>query len=566
MKMKFAYTLLLGACLSLGGALTLDAQNTVPVAISSEVISSNGYSFYAHKVLPRQTLYSISKAYNVTIDQIYAVNEGLKQKGLKANTIILIPKSTPATTQVETAATTSTSTTAMAEPEKEEETLDINSIPFVTHIVKWYEDLTSICEKYDIKEEVVMKFNNLKSRVLASRQQLKIPSDKKDFEAILKAKAIEIVNNVVGEKTPETATTETVGENNATEHNFFNIFKPQNRIRIALFLPFEQNKEKNDYKDFYSGVLLAIHNNPEITIDLDVYDSGTTNLNNVHWDKTDVVIGPVSPQDIEKVLAHASHSTAVISPLDYSAGSLVKSHSNFISLPPDKAQTEKKIAEYLVADYHKGDNVAIICEQGAPLDSVNIFRPLWNAGITPIKFSYNILDGLGMDETMVNNGFKPNAVNRVIINSSNDGFISDAIRNINLLIHNGFNVALYAPNKVRNYGSMDVENFHNTSLQTPCPYYVDYEKAAVKEFVGRYRALFRTEPGSFAFQGYDIASFAIKNISAYGKDSWMEAIENKPQHMLQCIFNLHRNNSSEGWTNYGIHHLCYGADYLIYEK
>ncbi|MCF0174220.1 MAG: LysM peptidoglycan-binding domain-containing protein, partial [Bacteroidales bacterium] len=297
--MKFAYTLLLGACLSLGGALTLDAQNTVPVAISSEVISSNGYSFYAHKVLPRQTLYSISKAYNVTIDQIYAVNEGLKQKGLKANTIILIPKSTPATTQVETAATTSTSTTAMAEPEKEEETLDINSIPFVTHIVKWYEDLTSICEKYDIKEEVVMKFNNLKSRVLASRQQLKIPSDKKDFEAILKAKAIEIVNNVVGEKTPETATTETVGENNATEHNFFNIFKPQNRIRIALFLPFEQNKEKNDYKDFYSGVLLAIHNNPEITIDLDVYDSGTTNLNNVHWDKTDVVIGPVSPQDIE---------------------------------------------------------------------------------------------------------------------------------------------------------------------------------------------------------------------------------------------------------------------------
>ena len=50
-----------------------------------------GKVYYSHIVLERQTLYSICKAYNVTIDQIYEANPAVKAEGLKKNAIILIP-------------------------------------------------------------------------------------------------------------------------------------------------------------------------------------------------------------------------------------------------------------------------------------------------------------------------------------------------------------------------------------------------------------------------------------------------------------------------------------------
>ena len=44
------------------------------VVVSKEKVRSGGKVYYSHVVLERQTLYSISKAYGVTIEEIYAAN------------------------------------------------------------------------------------------------------------------------------------------------------------------------------------------------------------------------------------------------------------------------------------------------------------------------------------------------------------------------------------------------------------------------------------------------------------------------------------------------------------
>ena len=76
-------------------ALPLAAQDyEVPqIAVSKDKVRVGGKAYYAHVVTPKQTLYSISKAYGVTLQDIYDANRNLnlEQDGLKTGQVILIP-------------------------------------------------------------------------------------------------------------------------------------------------------------------------------------------------------------------------------------------------------------------------------------------------------------------------------------------------------------------------------------------------------------------------------------------------------------------------------------------
>ena len=70
-----------------------DYENT-PVTISKDKVRVDGIICYSHIVLEKQTLYSISKAYGISIEEIYKFNPLVKEKGLKKNDILIIPTGT----------------------------------------------------------------------------------------------------------------------------------------------------------------------------------------------------------------------------------------------------------------------------------------------------------------------------------------------------------------------------------------------------------------------------------------------------------------------------------------
>ncbi len=72
--------------------LMLHAQVPVPVEISKQKIASEGRVYYIHEVVKGQTLYSISKAYNVTVDQISREN-AIEANGIREGQILRIPAS-----------------------------------------------------------------------------------------------------------------------------------------------------------------------------------------------------------------------------------------------------------------------------------------------------------------------------------------------------------------------------------------------------------------------------------------------------------------------------------------
>lgn len=75
-------------------------QTSPQITVSTEKVKVNGAVMFVHKVKGGETLYSLSKAYHVTIDDIVRNNESLKA-GLKEGSTIYIPSSVPASTPVQ---------------------------------------------------------------------------------------------------------------------------------------------------------------------------------------------------------------------------------------------------------------------------------------------------------------------------------------------------------------------------------------------------------------------------------------------------------------------------------
>ena len=153
--MKYLLNILISAVLAAVTCSGLSAQEytPVPVTISKEKVKVDGRIYYSHIVLERQTLYSICKAYGVTLEQLYEANPALKENGLKKNAIILIP-----------AADVKKSVSDRKLPKD-----------YIIHTVKWYEDLDVIAGKYGVTVEAIMNANGLTGRKLSRRQKLRIP-------------------------------------------------------------------------------------------------------------------------------------------------------------------------------------------------------------------------------------------------------------------------------------------------------------------------------------------------------------------------------------------------------
>lgn len=86
---RLAVILLLFLTLPLAGQ-----QYEVPeITVSKDKVRVDGESYYAHVVTAKQTLYSISRVYGVSLQEIYDANKNLEleKNGLKIGQVLLIP-------------------------------------------------------------------------------------------------------------------------------------------------------------------------------------------------------------------------------------------------------------------------------------------------------------------------------------------------------------------------------------------------------------------------------------------------------------------------------------------
>ena len=560
------------AALCLATTLPLAAQGyqSTPVTVSQEKVTRNGKTFYSHTILEHQTLFSISRTYGVSYQEITEANPGLdlSHGQIRAGQVLLIPVKERATADQ----------TAQA-PEVLPQTVE-----YTLYTAKWYEDLDMIAAKFNISKEVLIAFNGLESDQIDRRQTLRIPLDPDSVEvpdtpapAIVPVAPaptpVETPAPVEEENFPEeTEPAVEITEEPVTETAISDGFslrdlfrKKKDRVSVGILLPFNTKGQISQSSfDLYSGMLLAVRDlaGSGIKADLTVIDSknATTPVTADKLRGLDLVIGPIAPEDLEAVLEICPRSTAVVSPLDPKALSLAAAHPNLIHAPSPAEAQYRDIVNWVCDDARPGDAVFLITESGA--EPTRLEALMAESGLIYERLEYSAPKSANAVESIRRAAGAGNTVHCVIA-AEREAFVNDVIRNVALLSYKGVNAIVYGPSKIRNFDMVEVENLHRAQAHLSCSYFIDYDNARIKNFLLSYRALFGAEPTPFAYQGYDVAWYFIRNFATSERErERMTRLEDRRYRGLQSDY-LILDEPGQGHVNQAVRRVVYGKDFTV---
>ena len=543
------------------------AQKFVPaeVKISKSTVVLQGRTYYVHQVEAKQTLYSICKAYNADLDEVREINADELGSGLKAGSMLLIPADgQPQKTEAQTVAKEEPRQEEVKSPEK----TSSSDVKYIKHRVKWYDSLLMLALKYKVSQEDIIEFNNLDSKTLVVGQILKIPVgelplDDVDGNDIIETPEDDELGDVEQPSITITDNPPLFDEDEEMEEAPA-IIPFTGTARLALMLPFASGSSSpsGNFLDFYAGVMIALEDlrkdGTNITlkvIDMADYDGPEQMMATTPLD-LDFIIGNFSTQSIEPAATWCDkHHIPLVSPLDQKIEAATYDHRYLINAPLSSMTQTMRLAESIHYNPRK-DNVIVVCENSeqmgqfhkdlvASLDSLNIPFATVRAGISR-----------GSGES-IRNALVQGKKNHIIITSEKEAIAADAVRNIGQLANSGnYNIAGYASHRIRRFESIDADALKGMNANFCMNYYVDYNDDEVQDFVRRYRAQYSADPGNFAFQGYDIATYFVSALKRYGSDM-INGIGHYPAQGLQLNFRFDRRNDRGGMFNEATKNLSY---------
>ncbi len=528
------------------------------VVVSTEKANIAGKLYYVHKVLPKQTQFSICKAYGVTEEELVAANPDLKD-GLKAGSILFIPikesvKTTEAQKTVETRA--DNADVAEAKEDKELQTVgDGNGRQIervIEHEVRWFESIQSIARKYKVKADDILAYNGLGRAESLRGKTLLIPIYRTDAD-------IAEVEKTDGTDTPEVSETPDQPDDPMTPVRRVRWFSAADPIRIALVLPFQATtKASTQFLNFYSGALMAVQEQKEkgAHVVLNVYDleqGSSAIIDDPRFRESDIVIGPVEAATLEPFLSFSDQEGALlVSPLDHKADSLADSHPYFFQAPASQTTQLRNLVSSVRGRNH--GPVLLVTSTATNEDGLiaRFEEALHAESISYRKVSLTELPGLVSSASPLDPA-------RVIIGSENRNFTAEVISALNALAKKNIPMQVWCTNRVRNYETSDPDALFNLSVHTSVPYFVDYSNPDDQDFVRKYRALYYAEPDDFAFQGHDVLAFFITSLMQQGT-AFIDHADLHPMQLLHCNFHFVREQENSGWRNHATRNLVYDKD------
>jgi hypothetical protein len=556
-----------------------------PITISKEIVKVNGKLMYAHGVKKQETLYSISKAYKITIEELQKYNPSLAE-GLKEGTLLYIPvnpeqqisdkgeqtaskDSKQSKKAQQTVNKDNSKVAAPAENSKQESKKGetVGNSKYITHEVKWYEDLDDIANEYHMDKSVLIKENNITDETLKGVQTLRIPISQINSKSNSSTQNTDAEKNVPAKKQQE---------NKAADGNEYSQTEQvAGPVKVAVILPLNSKSAKpnTNYMDFYAGALLAINDLKEAGADITVnaidqseYPSSQAIMNSGKLTGCNLIIGPVRSTSIREFIPYINkHAIPLVSPLDPAADSLVNKSKYLFQAPPTTDVQFHNLVMMAKEEYEMSParNVVVIYQNGGSdkWAANRIMQLLKKEGIVYSEITYSILQG-----RTVGNTFKQKITadkdNIIFVPSYNEAFVSDVLRNLDIL-EMPERISLYGTPRWRSFEAVDVAEFNKFGLKLSMPFYVDFTNADVQNFTRQFRALYNTEPSANAFNGYDVTKFFTKQIINGLKSNLNDTDSLEKEGMLQQQFEFRRKNSNAGFENISTTGITYKSDYSI---
>lgn len=463
------------------------AQDKQTIEKSEIAVVINGISYYQHTVGKGQTLYSISKAYNVDINLINESNPELKE-GLKAGMILKIP-------------------IPVEIPVKTEEPVVVKK---ESPIVVTQQTAVASCEAKPHTET----FNIC----------LFIPLYLNEIDSINTANA--------------------------------ELAKQSLNAKSLRFL------------QFYEGFLMAVDTlkSQGLSIKLQVYDVNEDTLkmrkilNKAEISKTDLIIGLTYGNIFSQLASFGrKHKIPVINPLSNKPQHIEGNPYVFLTNPTGK-DILSSICTYISDKYSYG-RVILICSK----------KENENKTLRLISETFELLEkerGKGpeiIDASIGSNaGTLPGLLsaekqNLIILFSNDELFVADYARRLMALVDRN-DIILCGMPGWQEFQSLESATLVRLKYHSFSNSFIDYEDRNVTEFIKAFRKSYKTEPGDFAFQGYDIGSYFLEALLLYGRE-FSACTSQFHKKCLQTSFYFNRKDG-EGFSNSWLNIFKY-EDYRV---
>lgn len=527
--------------LALNSVLIIPNFSSIEADAPQETKELVGYK--NHRVKRKETLYSLSKTYNIEIDDLKKHNTRLYSENLKRGDQIRIPQYKTVISKVSPSAALKTYTVEPKEGKwrvaykfgitvEELETLN----PNMKEVLQPGDEI-NVPNIEDVKETdgdygyyAVQKsegFYRLKIKLGLTQEELEQLNPELKIDGLKEGMILKIPANAA---IVENGIIEDVETTNLSVH--LKNLKPK---QIAVMLPFRLNRVnmdsvlqakrmiKSDRRlsislDMHSGILMAIDSAKQLGIStkLKVFDTGdrptdvSRILQNNDFSEYDAIIGPLTTNDFDVVAkALEKDKVPVISPLTKPT----QLRDNVFQTIPQEDILEKSIIQFVKDDLLKR-NVVIISDHAHTAVSNRL-----KIEFTEAKHILSRKDKEGNDAyyimvTDLNNAFV-NGKNYVFLETNNEALVSNVTSMLNGLTNRNQEIILVTTNKSDAFERTNVSNFHLANLKFHYPSInKSFNIEQPDSFVKAYKKQYGVEPNRYAVRGFDLAMDVLLRLAS----------------------------------------------------
>lgn len=564
-----------------GQALRIPIIDKTPTPSKSEktwqTSTRDEVKFIYHKLSPGETVYFLSKKYDVSENEIVLSNVDIDINKLPVGSEIAIPR-----------------VKFMGDQQK----FDNQEMNYINHKVAKGETLYSIAGEYGT---TVRELRRLNRGLLFAKVD--------DYIHIPVTKTTEVP--VIGEV--KTDTVKIVSEEPEIQVERPDGFTPVGNLKgsydVALLLPLylQENAQRTEidssqtvkgkkiYKvisideqwiyppsipflELYEGVLIAADTlrSHGLDINLHIYDVKSDTVEVIRLieagalKEMDLIIGPVYSRNLSIVAAYANnYDIPVVSPVPLQTNSSLENNPLLFMADPSLEVAQETIAKK-AREYYDYNFVFIhsdTAHTNPDIDSFKnkIFREL-SSKITydEIKFKEFIFySRSAFNNDSINrleHALSDQSRNLVIIASEEPPVMSESISDLVVLLKK-FDITLFGYPAMRGLENLDPKYYFDLEIELFSPFWIDYNDLNVRNFNTSFRHKFLTEPSemSFAWQGYDIAYFFLSGLAIHGKRFISNPEIHNPD-LLQTTYDFKRKGKGSGFENQKLYLIKYTKD------
>lgn len=520
-----------------------------------------------HTVQKGETLFRLAVQNRISVKELCDANPGLSADNFKIGQVITIPAPSdkdPLASTIENAGDN-----APQDIKADAQTIQSDTAVYkTTHVVRKRETVFRICRNYGITQDEFFRANpEYRYTKLKQGAVVNIPFSSKEIEH-RKKRILEAQNRM--EALPDSM----LFSMNESRRN-----ESDGTITAALILPFSLGDSTTTLQkqmvEFYQGMLLALDRLKEENIDvnLKVFDSeGEDNsltplLESGKLDDVDIVFGPRWTNQITQMARWSTaHQVPLVLPMNAGADDVFNNPYVF-QLNTPQSYFNQEIYNHFLEQF-TNPNVIL-------LDADEYKRNEFIDGLKQVLADHDIpLTTLMVDTAfqMILDTIVPGKQNVFIINSDESGPLNTMLPVLQLITRTKnpeIETHLFGYPKYQIYAADHLEEFYEVDTWFYSWFYTNNMLKESVDFNTLFRRSFSRQMmisyPSFAPYGYDTGYYFLKGLAVYGKDfeNHLNDLETDPVHVG---FKFERVNNWGGFINRKVFFIHLSNDYKVEKK